>query len=132
MFMLGRPVARVIVAGGILFAGIAAAAAAGAFAVGTCGAYGYAFDYSRIDAAEKEAMRKCTAKGCRVVTAMKRNCAAFAVDLKNACGAYGYASAARLGAGAEHGAPAVLRQWRQGMRHPRLCLRRQGLAFSIA
>ena len=65
-------------------------------AIGTCGAYGYAFDYSRIDAAEKEAMRKCTAKGCRVVTAMKRNCAAFAVDLKNACGAYGYASAARL------------------------------------
>jgi uncharacterized protein DUF4189 len=97
MFMLGRPVARVIVAGGILLAGIAAAAAAGALAIGTCGAYGYAFDYSRIDAAEKEAMRNCSAKGCRVVTAMKKNCAAFAVDLKNACGAYGYASAARLG-----------------------------------
>ncbi len=37
------------------------------------------------------------AKGCRVVTAMKKNCAAFAVDLKNVCGAYGYASAPRLG-----------------------------------
>jgi hypothetical protein len=97
MFMLGRPVARLVVAGGILLAGISVAAAAGALAIGACGAYGYAFDYSRIDAAEKEAMRKCTAKGCRVVTAMRKNCAAFAVDLKNACGAYGYASAARLG-----------------------------------
>ncbi len=62
MFMVGRPVARLMFAGGIVLAGIAAAAAAGALAIGTCGAYGYAFDYSRIDAAEKEAMRKCRRK----------------------------------------------------------------------
>ena len=35
--------------------------------------------------------------GCRVVAAMKRNCAAFAIDMSNACGPHGYAAAARLG-----------------------------------
>jgi Domain of unknown function (DUF4189) len=97
MFTFGRAVARIVVAGSVMLGGIAAAIAAGALAVGSCGAYGYAFDYARVDAAEREAMRQCTAQGCRVVTAMKKNCAAFAVDLRNVCGAYGFASAARLG-----------------------------------
>ena len=97
MATFGRPLVRILVAGGLLFSGIGAAAAAGALAVGACGAYGFAYDYSRADAAEKEAMRKCTTQGCRVVAAMKRNCAALAVDMRNACGAYGFAAASRLG-----------------------------------
>jgi hypothetical protein len=97
MFTLGRPFARIAIAGVLLFGGIGAAAAAGALAVGACGAYGFAFDHSRADTAEKEAIHKCTSQGCRVVAAMKRNCAAFAVDLRNICGSYGYAAASRLG-----------------------------------
>ena len=71
--------------------------AAGALAVGACGAYGFAYDYTQADAARAEAMRKCTGRGCRIVASMKRNCAAFAVDMRNACGSYGFASASRLG-----------------------------------
>jgi hypothetical protein len=63
--------------------------AAGAFAVGKCGAYGQAYDYPREDAARIAALRQCKGQ-CTTVT-MKRACAAFAIDLKNPCGAHGYA-----------------------------------------
>ena len=63
--------------------------AAGAFAVGKCGAYGQAFDYPAEAAARAAALKQC--KGdCTTVT-MKRACAAFAVDIANPCGAHGYA-----------------------------------------
>lgn len=63
--------------------------AAGAMAIGKCGAYGYAFDYARVASAEQAAMAKC--KGdCRTV-AMNRACAALAVDMGDPCGAHGYA-----------------------------------------
>ena len=63
--------------------------AAGAFAVGKCGAYGQAFDYAGESVAVAAARKQC--KGdCTTVT-MKRACAAFSVDLKNPCGAHGYA-----------------------------------------
>ena len=63
--------------------------AAGAFAVGKCGAYGQAFDYAGEAAALAAAKKQC--KGdCTTVT-MKRACAAFAVDMANPCGAHGYA-----------------------------------------
>ena len=75
----------------------AAAEAAGALAVGNCGAYGFAYDFTGEQAARDAALKKCTGKDCKVVTAMKRNCAAFAVDGKNFCGAYGFAAASRLG-----------------------------------
>ena len=97
MAVFGRPLARAFVASGLLLSSIGAAAAAGALAVGACGAYGFAYDYSQADAAERDAVRKCTSKGCRVVAAMRRNCAAFAVDLRDICGSYGYAAASRLG-----------------------------------
>jgi hypothetical protein len=63
--------------------------AAGAFAVGKCGAYGQAYDFPGEAAARAAAQRQC--KGdCTTVT-MKRACAALSVDLANPCGAYGYA-----------------------------------------
>jgi hypothetical protein len=63
--------------------------AAGAFAVGKCGAYGQAYDYPGEATARAAALKQC--KGdCRAVT-MKHACAAFAVDMANPCGAHGYA-----------------------------------------
>jgi len=63
--------------------------AAGAFAVGKCGAYGQAYDYAGESAARAAAMKQC--KGDCTAVSMKRACAAFAVDMKNPCGPHGYA-----------------------------------------
>lgn len=63
--------------------------AAGAFAIGKCGAYGQAFDYEAEDKALAAARKQCKGQ-CTTVT-MKRACAAFAVDMTNPCGAHGYA-----------------------------------------
>jgi Domain of unknown function (DUF4189) len=63
--------------------------AAGAFAVGKCGAYGQAYDYPAEDAARIAALKQCKGQ-CTTVT-MKRACAALAIDLKNPCGPHGYA-----------------------------------------
>ena len=69
-------------------------AAAGAFAIGKCGAYGQAFDYKGEDAARVAALKQC--KGtCEAVT-MKRACAALSVDMKNPCGPHGYAVAPKI------------------------------------
>jgi len=63
--------------------------AAGAFAIGKCGAYGQAYDYAGETAARVAALKQC--KGdCTAVT-MKRACAALSVDMANPCGAHGYA-----------------------------------------
>jgi hypothetical protein len=97
MALLGRFSARTAAAGAIIVLGMGLAQAAGALAIGACGAYGFAYDYRQTGAARTEAMRKCSGPGCRVVANMKRNCAAFAVDMRNACGSYGYAAASRLG-----------------------------------
>lgn len=71
--------------------------AAGAMAVGACAAYGYAFDFSDPAQAETAALAKCSGPQCRVVLALKRSCAAFAIDGRKPCGPHGYASARRLG-----------------------------------
>jgi hypothetical protein len=63
--------------------------AAGAFAVGKCGAYGQAFDYAAEAGALAAAKKQCKGE-CTTVT-MKRACAALAVDMTNPCGAHGYA-----------------------------------------
>ena len=63
--------------------------AAGAFAVGKCGAYGKAYDYPAEEAARAAALKQC--KGNCTALTMKRACAAFAVDMANPCGAHGYA-----------------------------------------
>jgi Domain of unknown function (DUF4189) len=68
--------------------------AAGAFAVGKCGAYGQAYDYAGEAGARVAALKQC--KGdCTAVT-MKRACAALAVDMANPCGAHGYAVKSRI------------------------------------
>ena len=65
------------------------ARAAGAFAIGKCGAYGQAYDYAGEAAARAAALKQC--KGECTAVAMKRACAAFSIDMANPCGAHGYA-----------------------------------------
>ena len=71
--------------------------AAGAMAVGACAAYGYAFDFTDMTGAEAAALQKCSGPQCKVVLALKKSCAAFAIDGRKPCGPHGYASAQRLG-----------------------------------
>jgi hypothetical protein len=85
------------VAACLLIASIGAAEAAGAFAIGGCGAYGYGFDFRKVDDARVAAMKKCTGSDCRIVGVMRRGCAAIAVDAKNVCGPYGWAIESHLG-----------------------------------
>ena len=68
--------------------------AAGAFAVGKCGAYGQAYDYPAEAEARAAALKQCKGQ-CTAVT-MKRACAALAVDMANPCGAHGYAVKPRI------------------------------------
>ena len=97
MSCVGRAIARASVVCVLLLSGTAAMQAAGALAIGKCGAYGFAFDFAGEEGARSAALRKCTGPACKVVTAMKRKCAALAVDMRNACGAFGFAAASRLG-----------------------------------
>ena len=82
---------------GFLIAGIGAAAAAGAFAVGACGAYGFGYDFRQAGDARLAAMKKCAGGECRIVGIIRRSCAAMAVDAKNPCGSYGWAIGSHLG-----------------------------------
>jgi hypothetical protein len=68
--------------------------AAGAFAVGKCGAYGQAFDYAAEAGAVAAARKQCKGE-CMAVT-IKRACAALAVDMANPRGAPGYAIKPRI------------------------------------
>jgi hypothetical protein len=63
--------------------------AAGAFAIGKCGAYGRAYDHADEKVARAAARKQCKGE-CTTLT-MKRACAALAVDMANPCGAHGYA-----------------------------------------
>jgi hypothetical protein len=87
--------ARVIAAASLFVANIGPAQSAGAIAIGTCGAYGFSYDYKQPAAAAQAALSRC-AGGCKVVP-VRRACGAIAVDAHNACGAHGYAVAPRLG-----------------------------------
>jgi len=84
-----RRCAAFFIAVTVLASAAAPSLAAGAFAVGQCGAYGQAYDFPAPKAAIAAARRQCQGD-CAVLT-MKRSCAAFAVDMKNPCGAHGYA-----------------------------------------
>ena len=68
--------------------------AAGAFAIGKCGAYGQAYDFGGEAAARAAALKQCRGD-CTAVT-MKRACAALAIDMANPCGAHGYAVKDRI------------------------------------
>ena len=81
---------------GLLIVGIVAVDAAGAFAVGACGAYGYAFDYTQISEARTAAAHKCSG-ACKIVGEIRHGCAAFAIDVKHPCGSFGWATNAHLG-----------------------------------
>ncbi len=70
------------------------ALAAGAFAIGKCGAYGKAYDYAGEKVARAAARKQC--KGDCTTLTMKRACAALAVDMANPCGAHGYAVKSRI------------------------------------
>ena len=66
------------------------ALAAGAFAMGKCGAYGRAYDYPAESAARAAALKQCKGGNCKMIT-MKRACAALSIDMVNPCGPHGYA-----------------------------------------
>ena len=72
----------------------APAMAVGAFAIGKCGAYGEAYDYPAANVARATALKQC--KGACTALTMRRACAALAIDLKNPCGAHGYAVEPRI------------------------------------
>jgi len=73
------------------------ARAAGALAIGSCGAFGEAFDFTSVDEAGRSALAKCQGESCRVVTTARHGCAAFAVDFANPCGPQGWGKGPRLG-----------------------------------
>ena len=98
------PVMRALVAGSLLLATATlalvtfnSARAAGALAIGNCGAFGEAFDFHSPAQARKSALAKCSGKACRVVAVVRRGCAALAVDFTNGCGAHGWGKATKLG-----------------------------------
>jgi len=97
MLALLRSFALTVAMGCILIAAVGAANAAGAFAVGACGAYGYGYDYRKVTNARAAAMKKCSGKACKVVGEIRRGCAALAVDAKHPCGSYGWALNSHLG-----------------------------------
>jgi hypothetical protein len=96
MLHLARGAALALASAFVLAAMTGVAAAAGAFAVGTCGAYGYAYDYKHLPEARLAAVHKC-AGACKVVGTVRRGCAAFAIDAKKPCGSFGWAINAHLG-----------------------------------
>jgi len=74
----------------------AAANAAGAIAIGKCAAYGFAYDYPDVEAAQAAALEKCTGP-CKQIVTTQKGCVAFAIDGRNPCGAHGFANAPKLG-----------------------------------
>lgn len=96
MSRLSNVCARLAVAALMMIAVQAPAGAAGALAVGKCGAYGSAIDFGAMPAARSNAMRKCEGK-CQVVASVRKSCAALAVDGRNACRAQGWAAGKSLG-----------------------------------
>jgi len=88
----GRAVVGLV--GLLMLAAPAPGWAAGAFAIGKCGAYGQAYDYPAENAAREAALKQCKGE-CTAIT-MRRACAAFSVDMTNPCGPHGYAVRAHI------------------------------------
>jgi hypothetical protein len=85
---------RIICAVALLLSVPAPSWAAGAFAVGKCGAYGQAYDYAAENRARAVALKQC--KGACTALTMRRACAALAIDVTNPCGPHGYAVKPRI------------------------------------
>jgi len=81
----------------LMLAAVNAARAAGALAIGACGAYCEAHDFRTAEEARQSALAKCKSDSCRVVAVTQRGCATFAVDFTDGCGAHGWGKAPRLG-----------------------------------
>jgi len=92
-----RSCALVAATGCLLIAVIGVAQAAGAFAVGACGAYGYGYDYRKVSDARNAAMKQCAGPSCKLVGEMRHGCAAVAIDAKTPCGSFGWAINSHLG-----------------------------------
>jgi len=97
MIGVRRGSALAVAAACMLIAAIGAAHAAGAFAVGACGAYGYGYDYRKAADARAAAMKQCADSHCKIVGNIRRGCAAFAIDARQPCGSYGWALGSHLG-----------------------------------
>lgn len=97
MIRLLRTAVRPVAAASFLMAALAAAHAAGAFAIGACGAYGYGYDFRKVTDARVAALKKCSGNACKVVGTIRRGCAAMAVDAKHPCGSFGWAINSHLG-----------------------------------
>jgi hypothetical protein len=95
MRFFGRALVGIAAASSLLIGTMSVIQAAGALAIGACGAYGFAYDYPKEAAASQAALGKCVG-GCKVVP-VRRACGAIAIDGKNVCGPHGYAVAGRLG-----------------------------------
>jgi hypothetical protein len=76
--------------------GVTMPQAAGALAIGSCAAYGYAYDFPTLKEAQDAALENC-AGACKQVVTTEKGCVAFAVDGHKPCGPHGFANAARLG-----------------------------------
>jgi len=96
MTLFGWALARALVAACLVIVPLAIAQAAGALAIGACGPTASRSTLAADPVARNAALRKCEGD-CKVVAALSRNCAAFAVDLRNACGFHGHAMGSRLG-----------------------------------
>ena len=97
MLCFRRNAALAVTAACLSIALIGAAHAAGAMAVGACGAYGYGFDFHNMADAHSAAMSKCTGSSCKIVGDVREGCAAMAIDAKNPCGSFGWAINSHLG-----------------------------------
>jgi hypothetical protein len=86
---------RVVVMAFALMVNVEVVQAAGSLAIGSCGAYGYAYDHVKAESARSAAKAKCTGD-CTTVE-VRKHCAALAVDVQNACGPFGYSVAKKLG-----------------------------------
>ena len=97
MVAIARRLALAAAGFALLIAAAGSADAAGALAVGVCGAYGYGFDYGTVADARTAALGKCAGGRCKIVGVIRKGCAAMAVDAKNPCGAFGWALNSHLG-----------------------------------
>lgn len=80
------------------WAGISAAIANSANAVGQCDRYGYAYGYGSMGQAKAEALSQCAKEGdrtCQVVVTVHAGCGALAVSAD--CGSRGWAYAGSRG-----------------------------------
>jgi hypothetical protein len=81
----------------LMLVAVNTARAAGALAIGACGAFGEAYDFHTAAQARQSALTKCQGNACRVVATVSRGCAAMAVDFTKPCGAHGWGKGPKLG-----------------------------------